>query len=254
MLNPTESHESFTGKLLLSSALVAASLAYGWWQRDHPPNPAITMAPIPAPPVPKTAPAHIDPATPPPASIAATTPAKAAPTEPKSSSVAMAAPPPNVTTAVPASPIIQPAQSAAASSPTAPLSAQSALQMYLPTDDVSPPLPPATGTPPAGVAPAIPAGTHLEDGDYLSDKHQFEWGDLVVKISIHGGQIVGVQILQYPDHRSQSLYLSQVAGPTLESELIKTQQAQVDVVSSATDTSYAFQDAITNAITKATRG
>ena len=73
------------------------------------------------------------------------------------------------------------------------------------------------------------------------------------KISIHGGLITGVQLLQYPDHRSQSLYLSQMAGPILESEVIKSQKAQVDVVSSATDTSYAFQDTIADAIIKATR-
>lgn len=126
--------------------------------------------------------------------------------------------------------------------------------MDLPTDEASPPLPWATGAPAAGAAPSMAAGTHVEDGDYLSDKHQLEWGDLKVRISIHGGLITGVQILQYPDHRSQSLYLSQMAGPILESEVIKTQQAQVDVVSSATDTSYAFQDSITNALMKATRG
>ena len=126
--------------------------------------------------------------------------------------------------------------------------------MDLPIEDVSPPLRLVTGTPPPGVTPTIPAGTHLEDGDYLSDKHQFEWGDLRVKISIRGGQITGVQIVRYPDHRSQSFYLSQMAGPVLESEVIKAQQSQVDAVSSATDTSYAFQDAIANAIMKATRG
>ncbi len=126
--------------------------------------------------------------------------------------------------------------------------------MDLPTEEASPPLRLVTGTPPAGASPPIPAGTHLKDGDYLSDKRQFEWGDLRVKISIHGGQITGVQIVQYPDHRSQSLYLSQMAGPLLESEVIKAQQSQVDAVSSATDTSYAFQDAVANAIMKAARG
>ncbi len=126
--------------------------------------------------------------------------------------------------------------------------------MDLPTENVSPPLPLVTGTPPAGARPPIPADTYLKDGDYLSDKHQLEWGDLRVKITIHGGQITGIQIVQYPDHRSQSLYLSQMAGPLLESEVIKNQTAQVDAVSSATDTSYAFQDAVADAIMKATRG
>jgi uncharacterized protein with FMN-binding domain len=128
-------------------------------------------------------------------------------------------------------------------------------QMYQPTNDVSPPIPLVSGTPARGVTPSIPAsaGTHLLDGDYVSDRHQLEWGDLRVKISVHGGQITGVQILQYPDHRSHSLDLSLMAGPTLESEVIKNQRAQVDAVSSATDTSYAFQDTIADVIVKAAR-
>lgn len=137
--------------------------------------------------------------------------------------------------------------------PPAQLTSQQALAMDLPTEGASPPLPLVTGTPPPSITPTIPAGSYLEDGDFLSDRHQFEWGDLRVKISIHGGRITGVQILRYPDHRSQSIYLSHMAGPLLESEVIKGQQSQVDTVSSATDTSYAFQDAVANAIMKATR-
>jgi uncharacterized protein with FMN-binding domain len=45
-----------------------------------------------------------------------------------------------------------------------------------------------------------------------------------------------------------------MALPILESEVIKSQKPQVDAVSSATDTSYTFQDAVADAITKATRG
>ena len=46
MLKPHGTHESLAGKLLLSSALVAVSLAYGWWQpRDAPTVPMAPMAP-----------------------------------------------------------------------------------------------------------------------------------------------------------------------------------------------------------------
>ena len=125
--------------------------------------------------------------------------------------------------------------------------------MNLPTDGPSPPLPSVTGTPGPGIGGPAPVGMHLADGDFVSDRQEMAWGELRVKISIHGGLITSVQILQYPDHRSQSLYLSQMAGPILESEVIKNQKAQVDTVSSATDTSYSFQDTVANAIMKATR-
>jgi uncharacterized protein with FMN-binding domain len=269
MLSLGKKRESLMGKLLLSSALVAMSLAYGWWQRDEraggapvqmtsmpapknfvavPKSPAMTASHLTAAPA---APRDPEPAA---SDNAQSVPAPLASIVPKK--LAMAAPPTQTTIAPSASAVPQPEQTVLlpASSPSVPLTTQAALAMYLPTNDVSPPLPLVTGTPAPGAAPPIPAGTHLEDGDYLSDKHEFEWGDLVVKVSIHGGQITGVQILQYPDHRSQSLYLSQMAGPLLESEVIKSQQSQVDAVSSATDTSYAFQDTIANAIVKATRG
>lgn len=80
------------------------------------------------------------------------------------------------------------------------------------------------------------------------------WGEIRVKIFVRGGLITGVQTTEFPDHRSQSLYLSQLAIPKLESEVIANQTAQVDTVSSATDTSYVFQDAVADAIIKATRG
>lgn len=271
MLRPTKTGESFVGKLLLSSALVAVSLAYGWWQRHTAAAPATVMAPS----TPKTSsPPHKEPITTAlvPAAPAAPTLSvkpdtrtaadegnpsrqyKVTPAEPRSTALTMAKPPQTNMTGAPAAAPAQ--QDATSPPPAAPatLSAQASLEMYAPTDEASPPLPLVTGTPPPGVFPSIPTGTHLQDGDYLSDKHQFEWGDLVVKISIHGGQITAAQIVQYPDHRSQSLFLSQMAGPILESEVIKTQQSQVDAVSSATDTSYAFQDAIANIIVKATRG
>jgi len=251
--------ENFLGKLLLSSALVAVSLAYGVWQRHQAVGPAVAMAPRPIP-LPMTSTPFL-PAPPAKTAPASATPAAAAKPDsgpdtgfgpdaggisrqaaPKSAIIARATPQADTSAAA------SPQQDAASLAPPAPL-------MILPTDDVSPPIPLVTGTPAPGVTPSIPAsaGTHLLDGDYVSDRHQLEWGDLRVKISVHGGQITGVQILQYPDHRSRSLDLSLMAGPTLESEVIKTQHAQVDAVSSATDTSYAFQDTIADVIVKAAR-
>ena len=257
MLKPHGTHESLAGKLLLSSALVAVSLAYGWWQRENAPHPHIAMtarvpqAPAPQASVPAPTPSVATSAAPTPAtapapdtSVAAALPRSAAPTAPKSTAVA----PPQVSTPAPAVPEAPPQQAAAIT-----LSAPAQPLPTVPSNDVSPPLPAATGTPAPGVVPAIPAGTHLLDGDFVSDRHQLEWGDLRVKISVHGGLITGVQILQYPDHRSHSLDLSEMAGPILESEVIKTQHAQVDAVSSATDTSYAFQDVIADVLIKATR-
>jgi len=265
MLSKKNNRESLAGKLLLSSALVAVSLFYGWWQRSHAAGLNLVMAPTTKPRASnQLAPISPDVATAPTAQPVtpgvdvardkkdAASQAAAIPPSQKALAVAKVAPP---TTAIaPAAPETpsqpNPEPSSAA---TSPLTTQQALQMNLPTDGVSPPLALVTGAPEPGAASPAPPGLRLADGDYVSDKQELAWGDLRAKISIRGGLITGVQILQYPDHRSQSLYLSQMAGPILESEVIKSQKAQVDAVSSATDTSYAFQDTIANANIKATR-
>jgi uncharacterized protein with FMN-binding domain len=173
-----------------------------------------------------------------------------------STTLAMAAPPTAAQSAAPQSApqsnVLLPAAPVAAPPPPG-LTGMAAIQSYIPTEGVSPPLPITMGTPNPGAVPPIPAGAHLEDGEYQSDKVQFEWGDLRVKIVVAGGKMTGVQILSYPDHRSTSLYLIQLADPILNSEVIKTQQAKVDIVSSATNSSYAYQDAVANALMKATR-
>jgi uncharacterized protein with FMN-binding domain len=233
VLSPSKKHQSLAGKLLLSTALVAVSLAYGWWQR-HTAADQNMAAPVPVSPAVNkpvtvrsrsavTAPAGA------PATRATGDIGAAAPTAPSQENVRLPA-----------------------LSPATPVSALAELEMYQPPP-VQPPLALVTGTPALGASPPIPAGTRLADGDYLSDTEQFEWGDVTVRISVQGGLIRGVQIVNYPDHRAESLQISQMASPLLDSEVIQTQQSKVDIVSSATDTSYVFRDAIANAIKKATR-
>jgi len=266
MLSPRKKRQRLVGKLILSSALVAVSLVYGWWQRHYAARPSMAFAPMPVPPAAnRLAPARGSFANtartePPAASATLDVGVTARPrgtsgqtsgtaVTSRTATVAMAAP----QTRAPAAPAAPAAPSQQdVKSPPVSLSALAALPMYQPLP-LQTPLPLVTGSPAPGAAAPIPPGTHLQDGDYLSDTQQYEWGDLTVKISVHGGEITGVQVVQYPDHRSESLQLSQMASPILDSEVIQTQQSKVDVVSSATDTSYAYRDAIASAIIKATR-
>ena len=54
-----------------------------------------------------------------------------------------------------------------------------------------------------------------------------------------------------PSHRRRSVELSEMAKPILLSEAVQSQKAQVNIVSSATLTSVAFQNAMVSALTKA---
>src|SRR5262249_36485352 len=212
------------GKLLLSSALVAVSLAYGWWQRSPATAPNLIIAPAIKPPAPdQAAPVSLSVAMAPAArpeapevAVAHDGAANQAAAVPSQKPVAVAKEAPQIAAIAPATPQ-PPSQPTETPAPApSPLTTQQALQMNLPTDGASPPLPLVTGVPGPGAASPAPPGLRLADGDYVSDKQQLAWGDLRARISIQGGLITGVQLLQYPDHRSQSLYLSQMAGPILE--------------------------------------
>jgi len=293
MLSHAKEHESLTGKLLLSSALVAVTVGYGWWQHNAvSQQQAAAIAAMQIPAVPAQAQAQtqsqaqnqamaaapqVTSSTLASSDIGAADTAQSQSTSPTANSSSPAASPtPKSTELAMAAPQTSPSSSAAnspntASATVAPqqnvllpatppppmaapaLTGMDAIRAFLPTEGISPPLPPVSGTPDPGANPPIPAGTHLEDGDYESDKVTFEWGDLRARIVVTSGKITTVQIMSYPDHRSQSLYLIQLADPILTSEVIKSQQAKVNTVSSATNSSIAFQDAIAGAIIKATR-
>jgi uncharacterized protein with FMN-binding domain len=108
----------------------------------------------------------------------------------------------------------------------------------------------ATAAAAAGVA--MPPGLHLQDGDFVSEPQSFEWGTLQIKLTIQGGTITAAEALQMPAHRRRSVELSEMAKPILLSEAIKSQKAAVNIVSSATLTSIAFQNAVASALAKAT--
>jgi uncharacterized protein with FMN-binding domain len=102
----------------------------------------------------------------------------------------------------------------------------------------------------AGVV--MPPGQHLQDGDFVSEPQSFEWGTLQLKLTIHDGAITAADALQMPAHRQRSVELSEMCKPILLSEAINSQKATVNIVSSATLTSIAFQNAMKSALGKAT--
>jgi uncharacterized protein with FMN-binding domain len=91
------------------------------------------------------------------------------------------------------------------------------------------------------------------------------WGDLQVTIVVKKTttinlttkkktvkrKIVSVKVPVYPSHTDRSVFINQNALPLLISETLKAQSTGIDLVSGATDTSYAFQQSLQSAILKA---
>ncbi len=106
------------------------------------------------------------------------------------------------------------------------------------------PQPTATPVPPPKIG-------RYKDGEYIGNSADAVYGNIQVKAIIQGGNITDVQFLQYPNDRRTSVEINQQAMPYLKTEAIQVQNAQVDIVSGATDSSLAFRDSLSSALAQA---
>jgi uncharacterized protein with FMN-binding domain len=91
------------------------------------------------------------------------------------------------------------------------------------------------------------------------------WGNLQVMIVVRKTttrvngkkkvtrKLTGLSVPTYPNHTDRSVYVNQNALPILKSEALQRQSANINLVSGATDTSYAFAQSLQAAILKAKR-
>jgi len=94
-------------------------------------------------------------------------------------------------------------------------------------------------------------GSLYRDGSYTGSVDDAQWGFVQVKAIITNGKITDVKFLQYPNDRERSIYINSIADPQLTSEAIQAQSANVDIVTGATDSSLAFIQSLTDALSQA---
>jgi uncharacterized protein with FMN-binding domain len=111
----------------------------------------------------------------------------------------------------------------------------------------STPAPTATATP----GTTGTSGSTYKNGTYTGNVTDAQWGVVQVQTVIQNGKITSVQFLQYPNDRNRSVEINNYADPILINEAIQTQSAQVDIVSGATDSSDAFIQSLSNALSQA---
>lgn len=116
-----------------------------------------------------------------------------------------------------------------------------------PAPAASPAPAPATTT---ASQPAATAGA-FKDGNYTGPVADAFYGPMQVEAIISGGKLTGVKILQYPNTHSYSVEVNSYALPQLAQEAVQTQSANVNIVSGATQSSYAFQQSLAAALTQA---
>ncbi len=90
-----------------------------------------------------------------------------------------------------------------------------------------------------------------KNGSYTGSSADAFYGYIKVKVVISGGKITDVVFLDHPSDRETSVEINSQAMPLLKQQAIAAQSANVDGVSGATDTSMAFIQSLTNALSQA---
>lgn len=98
---------------------------------------------------------------------------------------------------------------------------------------------------------ASSSASTYKDGAYTGDSANAFYGNIQVQATISGGKITDIQLLQYPNDSGHSTEVSSYALPQLKQEAIQSQNANVDSVSGATQTSQAFVQSLSSALAKA---
>jgi uncharacterized protein with FMN-binding domain len=91
----------------------------------------------------------------------------------------------------------------------------------------------------------------LKDGSFTGQDFPNFYGDVQVQVIVSGGRITDVKALRYPTDRPQSAYISSVAIPYLHDEVLKAQNAQIDIISGATFTSQSYAQSVQSALARA---
>lgn len=89
------------------------------------------------------------------------------------------------------------------------------------------------------------------DGTYTGNVADAYYGNVQVQTTIVNGKITDIQFLQYPSDRRTSQEINSQAMPILKQETIVAQNARVDMVSGATQTSRAYIESLQSALAKA---
>ena len=90
-----------------------------------------------------------------------------------------------------------------------------------------------------------------KDGTYIGKSTTTAWGDVQLKIKITNNKITQITILKYPNTHSHSVALNQRVLPIYRQEAIKSQSANIQQVSGATETWKGFTGSLQNALIQA---
>jgi hypothetical protein len=80
---------------------------------------------------------------------------------------------------------------------------------------------------------------------------QTQWGPVQVQLTVSGGRVTDVSVIQYPDGNGRDQEINSQALPVLTQETVDAQSADIDMVSGATVTSKGYLESLQSALDEA---
>jgi uncharacterized protein with FMN-binding domain len=118
---------------------------------------------------------------------------------------------------------------------------------------------PAASAESSAVAP-VSSGTGAPSGSdagstgtttYTGDSASTRWGPVQVQITVAGGTITDVSVVDYPQENGKDQQINARALPVLVQETLDAQSADIDMVSGATVTSDGYVESLQSALDQA---
>jgi uncharacterized protein with FMN-binding domain len=116
-------------------------------------------------------------------------------------------------------------------------------------------------SPPAAVSTTGPGGSSATSGasggssgatrTVTGGVASTQWGPVQVQLTVSGGRITGVSVLQQPSGNPRDTEINDYALPILTQETTSAQSASIDMVSGATVTSTGYVQSLQSAIDRA---
>jgi uncharacterized protein with FMN-binding domain len=94
---------------------------------------------------------------------------------------------------------------------------------------------------------AASAGTTTVTGSAA----QTRWGPVQVRLTVSGGKVTAVDVVEYPDGNGRDQEINAEALPILVKETLSAQSAKIDMVSGATYTSEGYLTSLQSALDQA---
>ncbi|MDQ6784298.1 MAG: FMN-binding protein [Actinomycetota bacterium] len=121
----------------------------------------------------------------------------------------------------------------------------------LPSNRLALTAPPTTATPTPAPPTTATATTVGGVRQITGDPQDNPFGTIQVSVTLSGGKVTDVTVLQSPNDRGRSVSIAHQALPLLREEVLQAQSAQIDVISGASYDSQGYAQSVQSALDKA---